>query len=202
MYNQRNGGGGGFNRGGGSSFGNRGGDKPMFKTVCAECNQNTEVPFKPNGSKPVYCRDCFRKQDGGGDFAPRGSSYGNDRPSFGGDKQMFPATCAKCGNSTEVPFRPSGDKPVFCRDCFKKEGGPDRRSSAPAGADNGEQFRTLNAKLDQLIKLLTPAAPAAKAEEKKSAKVEAPKAEAKADVAAPAAKAKPAKKAAAAKKKK
>ncbi|MFA5317525.1 MAG: CxxC-x17-CxxC domain-containing protein [Dehalococcoidales bacterium] len=33
---------------------------------------------------------------------------------------MFPATCAECGKSTEVPFQPRGDKPVYCNDCYRK----------------------------------------------------------------------------------
>jgi len=35
-------------------------DRPMFQAVCAECGKSCEVPFKPTGSKPVLCRDCFR----------------------------------------------------------------------------------------------------------------------------------------------
>ncbi|MAF81195.1 zinc-binding protein, partial [bacterium] len=31
---------------------------------------------------------------------------------------MFDATCADCGSETQVPFQPSGDRPVYCRDCF------------------------------------------------------------------------------------
>jgi CxxC-x17-CxxC domain-containing protein len=31
---------------------------------------------------------------------------------------MFQATCDKCGKECEVPFRPSGGKPVYCSDCF------------------------------------------------------------------------------------
>jgi CxxC-x17-CxxC domain-containing protein len=30
-------------------------------------------------------------------------------------------TCAGCGQQTTVPFVPSGDKPVYCRDCFDKQ---------------------------------------------------------------------------------
>jgi CxxC-x17-CxxC domain-containing protein len=37
-------------------------DRPqtMFKTICSDCGKECEVPFKPNGSKPVFCRDCFQ----------------------------------------------------------------------------------------------------------------------------------------------
>ena len=37
-----------------------GGDREMHTVTCAECGQQTEVPFKPDGSRPVYCRDCYR----------------------------------------------------------------------------------------------------------------------------------------------
>jgi CxxC-x17-CxxC domain-containing protein len=33
----------------------------MFAAVCASCGVNTQVPFEPTGSKPVYCRDCFQQ---------------------------------------------------------------------------------------------------------------------------------------------
>jgi CxxC-x17-CxxC domain-containing protein len=38
-----------------------GGDREMFDVICDQCGQATQVPFKPNGSKPVLCRDCFRR---------------------------------------------------------------------------------------------------------------------------------------------
>ena len=28
------------------------------------------------------------------------------------------ATCASCGREAQVPFRPSGARPVYCSDCF------------------------------------------------------------------------------------
>jgi len=41
--------------------GGRGGQRQMFKAVCAECGSETEVPFQPNQDKPVYCSDCYNK---------------------------------------------------------------------------------------------------------------------------------------------
>lgn len=65
--NRDGGGYGGGNRGGygGGGYGG-GGDygrpqRQMFDAVCASCGVNTQVPFEPNGSKPVYCRDCFQQ---------------------------------------------------------------------------------------------------------------------------------------------
>lgn len=34
-------------------------------------------------------------------------------------REMFEAICANCGTTASVPFRPSGIKPVYCRDCFQ-----------------------------------------------------------------------------------
>lgn len=36
-----------------------GGDRQMFDAVCSDCGQACQVPFQPNGEKPVYCRPCF-----------------------------------------------------------------------------------------------------------------------------------------------
>jgi CxxC-x17-CxxC domain-containing protein len=54
----------------------------------------------------------------------RGGGGGGGRGGFGGDRgprQMFPAVCAGCGKQTEVPFKPSGSRPVYCRECFQQQ---------------------------------------------------------------------------------
>lgn len=33
----------------------------MFRTTCDACHKPCEVPFKPNGKKPVFCDACFNK---------------------------------------------------------------------------------------------------------------------------------------------
>ena len=48
---------------------------------------------------------------------------GSSRP-FGGPREMHKATCAGCQAECEVPFKPSGDRPVYCRDCFAKNRPP------------------------------------------------------------------------------
>lgn len=35
-----------------------------------------------------------------------------------GPREMHSVICAQCGATTEVPFLPTGQKPVYCRDCF------------------------------------------------------------------------------------
>lgn len=57
-----------FSRSGGSKDGGRkfgggykgGSDRPpMFAATCATCGKDCQVPFKPNGRKPVLCSNCF-----------------------------------------------------------------------------------------------------------------------------------------------
>jgi CxxC-x17-CxxC domain-containing protein len=43
----------------GGRFG--GAPREMHKATCADCGKECEVPFKPDGSKPVYCRDCYQQ---------------------------------------------------------------------------------------------------------------------------------------------
>ena len=125
---------------------------------------------------------------GGRSFNRRDSgrpSFGS-RPNFNrpagrdGGAQMFSAVCSTCHKSCEVPFRPSGDKPVYCSDCFhrKNEGSLNDFSKRNAPAPNftrrdftsagdskpgfdGKQYDdlkkqldTVTAKLDKLIELV------------------------------------------------
>jgi len=36
--------------------------REMHKTICDECKQECEVPFKPTEGKPVFCKDCYAKK--------------------------------------------------------------------------------------------------------------------------------------------
>ncbi len=37
-----------------------------------------------------------------------------------GPREMHKVTCSECGKECEVPFQPSGDRPVYCKDCYQK----------------------------------------------------------------------------------
>lgn len=167
-------GGGGFDRGGSGrkSFGGQrpggfGGRPTMYKAVCSECGDSCEVPFKPTGSKPVFCSFCFDKQDGGG--RDRDNRGGGRSGGFDGgrerhrdrDREMYNVVCDKCGKNCQVPFQPKSDKPVFCEDCFGKGG--NSRKEGGSNRDSGElmsQIKMLNEKMDKLITILTPNTPA------------------------------------------
>ncbi len=46
-------------------FGNMGtAPQSLHEATCAKCNKTCQVPFKPNGRKPIYCSDCFRRDEG------------------------------------------------------------------------------------------------------------------------------------------
>ncbi|MEK6934579.1 MAG: CxxC-x17-CxxC domain-containing protein [Nanoarchaeota archaeon] len=48
-------------------------------------------------------------------------AYG--RQNFDGPREMHKVVCSDCGAETEVPFKPADDRPVFCRDCYRKRKG-------------------------------------------------------------------------------
>ena len=53
---------GGSNTGGYSGGGYDRAPREMFSATCASCGREAQVPFRPNGTKPVYCSDCFQQQ--------------------------------------------------------------------------------------------------------------------------------------------
>ncbi|NYT06471.1 MAG: hypothetical protein GKC04_08950 [Methanomicrobiales archaeon] len=103
MYNR------GFDRG--SRFGDRS-PREMHTVTCSDCGVECEVPFKPSGDRPVYCRDCLPQHRG-----ERGDRTRSDR-------EMHKTTCADCGEECEVPFKPTEGRPVYCRDCLPKHRKP------------------------------------------------------------------------------
>lgn len=118
----------------------------MHKTTCSKCGKDCEVPFKPTGSKPVFCSECFKSE--GHNQQKRFGGRDSRRSSFG-DKRMYEAVCAECGEKCEVPFKPRRDKPVLCSDCFGKE------NSNKSSYQSKKQFEVIETKLDKILELLT-----------------------------------------------
>lgn len=97
----------------------------MDKTlVCRECgasfvfSQGEQEFYQSRGltnppSRCPRCRAARRAQQGGTQSAPANRIL-ESRP-------MYPATCARCGQATQVPFQPRGDRPVYCSSCFHLE---------------------------------------------------------------------------------
>ena len=136
-------------RGDHSRFGDRdsGRNLNMHKAICSECGSKCELPFKPTGDKPVFCSDCF------GNRAHSSRAGGRDSvQSHFQEKRMHAAICADCGVQCEVPFRPIGGKPIYCKNCFRK--GDTTPGKTPD--QFRDQFERVNAKLDAILKLLNP----------------------------------------------
>jgi CxxC-x17-CxxC domain-containing protein len=83
---------------------------------------------KGYANEPKRCPSCrsARRTSGGG-YGGGGGSYGGGGYGGGGRREMHDAVCAQCGKDTQVPFRPSGDRPVYCSDCFSKQPASQRR---------------------------------------------------------------------------
>lgn len=99
----------------------------MHKAVCASCGKTCDIPFKPTGDKPVYCRDCFAgRMAMGGDRSkrrdPRKNGYANRDSGF-------------------------GNRENFSRDNFSKDNFSNSKNS---NDDLKRQINLLNDKVDKL----------------------------------------------------
>jgi CxxC-x17-CxxC domain-containing protein len=120
---------------------------------CRDCNQ--EFTFTTGEQEfyasrgltnaPSRCPSCraARKAQGGDRYSGGGRSSGGG----GGyrerePRQMYTVTCSSCGNEAQVPFQPSGDKPVYCSSCYQAQGAGrsgDRRSGG-GGSDRRSRW--------------------------------------------------------------
>ncbi|MPM69774.1 hypothetical protein SDC9_116722 [bioreactor metagenome] len=102
---------------------------------------------------------------------------------------MFSAICDKCGAECELPFRPTGDKPVYCSNCFEKTSGRDggnrdfggnnrrfdSRDTKDYTKDNTRaEIEAINQKLDKILSILNSSKETPKVEKKtkKAKKIE------------------------------
>ena len=155
---------------------------------------------KPGGFGGPKKNERYGDRFGKKDFSR--PSFGADKPRFGGKPsfgnkggfrgaddrggygarppvQLFKTICSQCGKSCEVPFRPTGDKPVYCNDCFgatkdrvggrsfeKRDFKPrvsygSRESFTPPAApdkridDLKRQLDTIQGKLNDIMQLIT-----------------------------------------------
>ncbi|MEG0999135.1 MAG: zinc-ribbon domain containing protein [Clostridiales bacterium] len=84
--------------------------------VCKECGEEftfsaSEQEFyaeKGFQNEPARCPECRQKR----------RRQRNDR---GGEREMFNVVCDQCGVETQVPFRPTNGRPVYCRECLQQQ---------------------------------------------------------------------------------
>lgn len=90
--------------------------------TCRDCG--AEFVFSA-AEQDFYAEKGFTNEPGRCPDCRRARKQQNSGGGFGGGRQqreMHEATCAACGVQTQVPFRPSGDRPVYCSDCFRQNG--------------------------------------------------------------------------------
>lgn len=148
----------------------------LLITVCLEVDRQLTYKYMGNFQGGGNRGGGFRGRNDGDRPSFQKKSWGADR---GGDREkvtMHKATCSDCAKMCEVPFYPSGDKPVYCNDCFgsKREGvdrkprqdfgnrGPRRDFNdrpalrndfrpAPVNDDVKKQLMDISTKLDRLL---------------------------------------------------
>jgi len=104
-------------------------NEPKRCNPCREAKRQRKGPAPAGaGGAPGGGGERPRRESGGGD-RPRGGGAG-DRGRRGGgqmadspapSREYFMAICGECGKEAQLPFKPRGDRPVFCSECFDKK---------------------------------------------------------------------------------
>ncbi len=119
-------------------------DKPL---TCRDCGAEFtftagEQEFhaqKGFTNEPGRCPECRARRRSERDGYGGGSSYSSGG-GYGGQREMFSATCASCGKEARVPFQPRGDKPVYCSDCFRSQSGSSGGGRRGGYSDRGSRW--------------------------------------------------------------
>jgi len=83
---------------------------------CADCGYDFEFTVseqefyasKGLTNQPKRCKPCRNAKKGSGSYGSRNNS----------PRKMYDVVCSECGANAQVPFQPSGDRPVLCKDCY------------------------------------------------------------------------------------
>lgn len=81
-----------------------------FTFSAGEQERHAQLGFTNEPKRCGPCRAEKKKRVGGGGG---GRGHGG-----GGHREMHTAVCAECGQEARVPFKPRGDRPVYCSNCF------------------------------------------------------------------------------------
>jgi len=91
--------------------------------TCRDCGQpftftvSEQQFFADKGfqNDPSRCPECRSARRARGGDRPMGGS------TMGGRREMTEVTCSSCGQTTQVPFKPTEGRPVYCSDCYTRE---------------------------------------------------------------------------------
>lgn len=86
------------------------------RIVCRDCktefvfSASEQQDFRKRGfNQPTRCAECHERRTS------------RRRYSRGGDTAIHTAPCTVCGKDAELPFKPTGAKPVYCAECFRSQ---------------------------------------------------------------------------------
>ena len=83
----------------------------MYEDKTLVCNQCGEEFVFTAGEQEFYAEKGFTNE-------PKKCKSCRDKRKQG-ERQMFTATCARCGGEATIPFQPSEGRPVYCSSCFE-----------------------------------------------------------------------------------
>jgi CxxC-x17-CxxC domain-containing protein len=115
------------------------------KITCVDCGEEflftagEQAFYREKGltHAPTRCKRCreSRKSKGAESRGAAGSTLGG--------KELYTAVCSDCGIETQVPFMPTGARPVYCRNCFQSHRADGARTvGARGGSGRGGQRPT------------------------------------------------------------
>jgi CxxC-x17-CxxC domain-containing protein len=123
--------------------------------TCSDCGQEFTFTageqqfFQERGySSPRRCKPCRQAKQSGGGGGHAGSysqhAGGYSGGAGGGTSAGTTVVCASCGQTTTVPFEPRGDRPVYCKSCYRPKqggGGGGRQNRSDGGGGNRDRDR-------------------------------------------------------------
>ena len=84
--------------------------------TCVDCGQ----PFVfTAGEQEFYAQKGFTNEPKRCKSCKSQRKAGTGMGTAGGARQEYEVTCSQCGQPTTVPFKPTLDRPVYCRTCFQ-----------------------------------------------------------------------------------
>ncbi len=90
-----------------------------FTFTAAEQERFAQLGFQNEPKRCSPCRAAKKASGGGAGGGMRGGGGGGG--GGGGPREYHDAVCAACGKPARVPFKPRGDRPVYCSDCFEQQ---------------------------------------------------------------------------------
>ena len=86
--------------------------------TCRDCG--TEFVFTAS-EQAFFAEKGFQNEPGRCPACRAARRANGANANRGGERQMYEVICDGCGCTTQVPFQPRGDRPVYCRECFEAQ---------------------------------------------------------------------------------